>query len=157
MASELVEARLLWAILSLVLPVTFGHATACRSPAPAFSAVMYFAMKRSAPSSAVLRHSPSSWAAVNPLVGVDIESSEIVQQTPHPLFFLAPRAARAPHQFSEHHARRHIIGRLQKNSTLEYNITALLSSICTTYIKKSNGEEFIYLFWDPGIHTGPSS
>ena len=39
-----------------------------------------------------------------PLVGVDTESSKVVQETPHPLFFLAPNAARAPHQFSEHHA-----------------------------------------------------
>ena len=34
MASEAARARLLWPILSLVLPVTFGHTTACRSPAP---------------------------------------------------------------------------------------------------------------------------
>ena len=32
-ASESARARLLWAILFLVLPVTFGHTTACRSPA----------------------------------------------------------------------------------------------------------------------------
>ena len=42
----------------------FGHTTACRSPALAFSATIHFAMKCSAPCSAVLRHSPSSWAAV---------------------------------------------------------------------------------------------
>ena len=41
-----------------------------------------------------------------PLVGVDAESSEVVQETPHPLFFLAPHTARAPHQLSEHHALR---------------------------------------------------
>ena len=54
------------AILSLVLPViiTVGHTTACRSSALAFSAAIHFAMKCSAPCSAVLRHSPSSWAAV---------------------------------------------------------------------------------------------
>ena len=40
------------------------------------------------------------------LVGVDAENSEVVQETLHPLFFLAPHAARAPHQFSEHHALR---------------------------------------------------
>ena len=51
-------------ILSLVLPATFGHTTARRSPALAFSAAVHFAMKRSVPSSAVLRHSPLSWAAV---------------------------------------------------------------------------------------------
>ena len=37
MASEPARARLLWAILPLVLPVTFGHTTACRSPALTFS------------------------------------------------------------------------------------------------------------------------
>ena len=31
-----------------------------------------------------------------PLVGVDAENSEVVQETPHPLFFLAPHTARAP-------------------------------------------------------------
>ena len=35
-----------------------------RSPALVFSAAIHFAMKCSAPCSAVLRHSPSSWAAV---------------------------------------------------------------------------------------------
>ena len=62
--SEPARARLLQAILSLVLPVTFGHTTACRSPALVSSAAIYFAMKCSAPCSAVLRHSPSSWAAL---------------------------------------------------------------------------------------------
>ena len=43
-----------------------------------------------------------------PLVGVDAKSSEVVQETPppHPFFFLTPHAARAPHQFSEHHTLR---------------------------------------------------
>ena len=63
-ASEPARARLLWAILSLVLPVTFGHTTACRSPALVFSATIHYAMKCSVLCSAVLRHSPSSWAAV---------------------------------------------------------------------------------------------
>ena len=40
------------------------------------------------------------------LVGVDAELSEVIQETPHPLVFLAPRAVRAPYQFSEHHALR---------------------------------------------------
>ena len=43
---------------------SFGHTTACRSSALAFSATIHFAMKCSAPCSVVLRHSPSSWAAV---------------------------------------------------------------------------------------------
>ena len=55
---------MLWAILSLVLPVTFGHTTACRSLALVFSAMIHFAIKCSAPCSAVLRYFPSSWAAV---------------------------------------------------------------------------------------------
>ena len=40
------------------------HTTECRSPALAFSPATYFAMKRSAPCSSALRHSPSSWATV---------------------------------------------------------------------------------------------
>ena len=64
MWSEPAPAPLLWAILSLVLPATFRHTRACRSPTLAFSAVNYFATKRSAPCSAVLCHSPSFWAAV---------------------------------------------------------------------------------------------
>ena len=64
MGSESARARSLWAILSLVLPVTFGHTTAYRSPALTFSAAIYFAMKRSTPCSADLRHSHLSWAAV---------------------------------------------------------------------------------------------
>ena len=63
-ASEPARAHLLWVMLSLILPATFGHTTACRSPASAFSAATNFAMKCSASCSAVLRHSPSSWAAV---------------------------------------------------------------------------------------------
>ena len=39
-----------------------------------------------------------------PLIGVDTEISEIVQETHHPIFSLAPHTARAPHQFSEYHA-----------------------------------------------------
>ena len=44
----------------LGLPRHLRHTTACRSPALAFSSAIHFAMKRSAPCSAVLRHSPSS-------------------------------------------------------------------------------------------------
>ena len=64
MASEPARTRLRRAILCLVLLVTFGHATACHSPALDFSAEINFAMKRPAFCSAVLRHSPSFWAAV---------------------------------------------------------------------------------------------
>ena len=59
-ASEPAQVSLLTAILSLVLPVTFGHTTACRSPALASSGAIDFAIKCSAPCSAVLRHSPLS-------------------------------------------------------------------------------------------------
>ena len=64
MASGPARARLLWAFLSLVLPVTFGHTSPCRSPALIFSAVIHFAMKRSASCSTALHHSPLFWAAV---------------------------------------------------------------------------------------------
>ena len=68
MASELARARLLWAILRLVLPVTFGHTTAYRSPALNFpAAAIHFILtdlKSSTTCSAVLCHSPSSRAAV---------------------------------------------------------------------------------------------
>ena len=64
MASEPARARLLWAILPLVLPVTFWHNAVCRSPALSFSSAINMAMKRFAPCSAVVRHSPSLWAAV---------------------------------------------------------------------------------------------
>ena len=66
MANEPARTRLLWVILFLVLSVTFGHTTACRSPALTSSFGIHFAMKRPAPCLAVLRHSPSSWAAVVP-------------------------------------------------------------------------------------------
>ena len=95
MASEPAQACLLWAILFLSLPVTCGHTIACRSPALDFSAAIHFAMKRSAPCSAVLRHSPPVLGCSRPLVGVDAESSEVVQETLHLFFFLLPHAVRA--------------------------------------------------------------
>ena len=64
MASKPVRARLLWAILSLVFPVTFGHVSECRNASLALSAAIHFAMKRYVPCLAVLSHSPSSWAAI---------------------------------------------------------------------------------------------
>ena len=57
-ANQHEHARLFWAILSLILSVTFGDIIVCRSPALAFSAAIHFAMKRSARCFAVLRHSP---------------------------------------------------------------------------------------------------
>ena len=104
---QLARVRLLWDILSLVLPVTLGHTTACRSQALTFSAAIHFAIKRSSSCSAVLCHFPSSSANVvhwSALIPKALGSSR--RQTHHPLFFLAPCAARAPHQFSEHHALR---------------------------------------------------
>ena len=46
--------------------------------------------RRSATSPLVLGYSRS-------LVGVEAEKSEVVKETPHPLFFLAPQTARSPH------------------------------------------------------------
>ena len=85
----------------LLLPVTFGHTT----PALVFSEAIHFAVKYSAPCSAVLRHSPSSWAAVvhwSALMPKALRSSR-----KHPIHsLLAPHTARALHHFSEHHALR---------------------------------------------------
>ena len=64
MASEAARTCFVWAIFPVVVPATFGHPTACRSPPLIFSVAIHFAMKHSAPCSAVLRHSPSFWAAV---------------------------------------------------------------------------------------------
>ena len=93
-------------MLSLVLPATFGHTTACRSPALTFSAAIHFAMKRSTPLFRRLASFTLVLDCCRPLVRVDTESSEVVPETPHSLFFLPPQAARAPHQISEHHALR---------------------------------------------------
>ena len=76
-----------FAILCLILPVKLGRTSTRSSPALVFSAAIYFAMKRSAHCSAVRCHFPSSWAAV---VGVDAKSSEVAQETPHPLFSRPP-------------------------------------------------------------------
>ena len=91
MASKPARACLLWAILSLIIPVKFGHTTACRSPAPAFSEAIHLAIKCSAPCSAVLRHFPSIWTTVihwSMLMSVALRSSR-----KHPFtFFPAPQA-----------------------------------------------------------------
>ena len=101
MVSEPARTRLLSAILILVVPVTFRHTAACRT------AAVHLAVKRSASCSAVLRHPPSFWATYSrPLVCGNTESSEIIQETPHPLVCLPPHAARAPHRFSKHYALR---------------------------------------------------
>ena len=104
MASEPARARLLWAILSLVLPVTFRHTTVCRSPALGFSAAIHFAMKRSAPCATVLCHLPLSWAAVVHWSALMPKLRGRLGNTS--LFSLPPHAARAPHQLSEHHVLR---------------------------------------------------
>ena len=96
----------IWAILSLVLPVMFGHTTACRSPALASSAAINFPMNCSAPCSAVLRHYLSSWAAVVHWSALMPKALGSSRKDPIPLFFQAPHTARAPHHFSEHHALR---------------------------------------------------
>ena len=99
------QTRLLWAILSWVLPGTSGHTTAFRNPALILSAAIYFAIKRSAPCSAILRHSSSSWAAVvhwSALIPEALKS--LRKHLIHP-FPYTPRSPR-PHQFSEHHGLR---------------------------------------------------
>ena len=94
MASELARARLLSAILSLVLPVTFGHADACRNPALNFSAEFFchktfrLLFHRLAPFPLVLGYS-------RPLVGVNTEGSEVVYKTPPSTSPPAP--LRCPH------------------------------------------------------------
>ena len=84
----------------------WAYYTACRSPAAlAFSAAIYFAMKRPALCFAVLRHSPSSWAAVvhwSALIAKALRSSKDTQST----LFLAPPRSPRPHQFFKHHALR---------------------------------------------------
>ena len=94
------RTRLLQAILFLVLLVSFGQTTACRSCSDQFRhdtcRPLFCPL---APSPLVQGHSHS-------LVGVGTKSSEVVQEIPLPLFFLHPPTARAPHQFSEHHALR---------------------------------------------------
>ena len=94
--NEHARARLLWAILSLVLPFTFRHTAACYNPDMAFSAAINFAMKRSAPFSAVLRHFLSSWAA-------DVHWSALMPKAlrssrKHPIhsFPAPPRSPRPP-------------------------------------------------------------
>ena len=56
---------MLWATLSWVLPVTFGHDSAYRNAALA----LFFVMKSSAPCFVFLCHSPSSWVAIVHLSG----------------------------------------------------------------------------------------
>ena len=134
MASEPARARCIWAIPPLVLPVTFGHTTSCRSRALIFSATIYFAMKRSTSCSDILRHPPSSWAAVVHWSAFYTESTEVVQETPHQLLFLAPDVARAPHQLSAHHAlrqSRNLNARhksRQKDSSRAYTLLDALTS-----------------------------
>ena len=98
-ASESARARLFWAIPSLILRVTFGHTTACRSSDPFRHEMFRPLFRRSAPSPPVLGCSRA-------MAGVDAESSEVVQEIPHLIFSLASYTARAPHQFSEHHVLR---------------------------------------------------
>ena len=72
MASEPARTRLLWDILSLVLPVTFGHTTACRGPALTFSAcsgpasTLFLAPPRSPRPPPVLRGSRTSAVSCPP-------------------------------------------------------------------------------------------
>ena len=79
------------------------HTTACRSPALTFSAAITFALKRSAPCSALLCHFLSSSAAVfhwSALIPKGPRSSR--RHSNH--LFLTPHSAHAPHQLSGHPA-----------------------------------------------------
>ena len=90
-ASEPARTRSLWAILSLVLPDTFGgHITVCRSPALTFYAAIHIT-----PRSAVLRLSPSPrlqssihWSALIP--------KALRLSSKHPIYFFPdpPRSLR---------------------------------------------------------------
>ena len=60
------------------------------------------------------------------LVGVDAESSEVVQETPHPLFFLAPHTAPAPHHFSEHDGSRKARKFLRVKQSTDSNSTTVV-------------------------------
>ena len=87
-------------------PSRSGILMQCRRPTLTTCTAINFTMKSSTPCSAVSRHSPIFPDCSRPPVGVDTESSEIVQETPHSFFFLVSNAARAPHHFSGHHALR---------------------------------------------------
>ena len=79
-------------------------------PCLSSSAVTHFAVKCSASCSAVLRQPfPFVLGCSRPLASVEIESCEVVQETPHSLFLLHPSPLTQPappDQFSEHYALR---------------------------------------------------
>ena len=78
------------------LPVTFGHTTAYRSPALVFSATIHFALKYSAPSFAVLRHPPSSWAAVVHWLAFMSKALRSTRKRPIPSFSWPPTRPAPP-------------------------------------------------------------
>ena len=79
---------------------------ACRSHSPAlfFSAAINSVMKRSAPCSAVLRYSPSSWAAIVHWSALIPRALRLSRKHPIQSSFSCPppRAIPAPYKFSEH-------------------------------------------------------
>ena len=81
---------------SLVLPVTFRHTTACRSPALVLSAAIHLIMKRSAIFSTVLSHSPSSWAAVVHWSVLMLKALDRPGNTLSTIFPAPPRSPRPP-------------------------------------------------------------
>ena len=85
-----------WAILSLVLPVTFGHVTACRSAALAFSPAIHFVMNNSAPCFAVLCHSSSSWATIVHLSGWMPKTLRSYRRHPTHSFYCPPAEPAPP-------------------------------------------------------------
>ena len=96
MAREPARARLLWATLFQVFPVTFGHTTACGSPALAFFAATRYSIHNDTFHTLFRRPAPFPYVLGfnRPLIGGDTESSKAVQETPHPLFLSTPYAAR---------------------------------------------------------------
>ena len=81
LASEPARPRFHWAIFSLVVPVTFGQTTACGSQSMTFSATINFAMKHS-PLFCRLATFPLILDCSRPLLGIDIDSSHAIQETP---------------------------------------------------------------------------
>ena len=86
-----------WAIISLILPVAFGHTTGCRSPVLTLSPAIHVALKRSVPCSAFLRHSPFVLSCTRPLVGALIpKAHRSSRRNPIDPFSWSAHIARAP-------------------------------------------------------------
>ena len=96
-SSKPVRARLLWAIFSSVLPVNFEDVSTCRNATLALLAAIHFVVKLSAACFGGPKPFPLVLGCDRPLVGIETENSEVIQETPHKLLFLPP------HEFPELH------------------------------------------------------